>query len=378
VDGRDIARCTATEIAAGWQAEENGRCRCLWCGEVFESGSAAGAHVAAAHDERERFDALLHADALLGLPAQIKAMVAMMFDGVEQKDAAERLGMSHEAYRKRRSELHQQEYLRSKLAAALFGIAFSRQPVRPYTKQAQEREDMPYFEADSAEPAGYAANKEGLHNMAGESWHATTLILPVRREASGALSILVCDKADRLADPFQTEPGAWGSRAAAGPRPGRYAPRSDAIYDCLGGHLERQDLDGGALTETAYLRCALRELAEELRMRGTSVEPPRLRRLDMVVFPEPGAPEFHREYALVNRERSQLYAYLLPEGVDARVYEEYADSLHMTVRKWYPVRYFSEAEIDSLLATPERLCDGLGRVALWLRRNPGRLRQAVE
>ena len=370
MDLASIENSSIEELLCGYKQSADGY-ECLWCGKTFSREAAAETHVADYHKENERFGILLGADSILKFTPEEKALCALLFNEQDQKSIAGKMGMSHSAVRVKRSNLYYGEYIRSKIAYLLFEMIYSNQPKRAYTRK--EKDDLhklshiPYFVAQNLNVTGFAPNKEELHTSAAlsEHVHATVIILVAKRLSNGELHFLTCDKSGYNMENF-TE---------------RIFPIRNQ-YDCLGGHVERQDIIGGEYTgrdslaakdtlgghrikDEWFLRAAQRELKEECYLRKASLAPEKLQYLFRINYKssDPASGRY-------NNEISSVYLYIIPQEADARVREEYIDTIGMTVKLELPIRYFTFNELVEAFRSPESFCDGLGRVVSHLIENP--------
>jgi hypothetical protein len=249
--------------------------------------------------------------------------------------------------------------LRSKLAFLLFDLIFSNQPKRPYNKKPKDALSnlscIPYSSKNDSTIKDFASNKDKLHTDPdlAETVHYTVIILVAKRLSNGELFFLTCDKAHYNMD-----------------NPPEGVLSAQHRYDCLGGNVERQDMtnEDKYITDVTYRNCACRELKEELYLRKVKLNTDNLQHL------------FTRNYdnsdsitGRFNHEKSAVYLYILPEEADARIREEYIDSIGMTVKIELPIRYFTYQE----LLVQKNFCDGLGRVVSYFKDDPEIYKQLI-
>jgi 8-oxo-dGTP pyrophosphatase MutT (NUDIX family) len=323
--------------------------------KAIEDLSAEELIKAGKQDSERLFNTFLNADSLLMLTPEEKVLYSLLFhENTDQKVIAEKLGISHNSFRVRRSKLYE-EYIRSKLHFVLLDMIFAKQPKRLYNKKPVEKQfdltQIPYFAASDSVVAGFADNKDDVHTNADLSKyvHATTIIVMGKILPDGELIFLVCDKKAYNMDNLSEISLPIKSR-----------------YDTpAGGHLERQDMPEGEnrLSDEAFYNCAVREFKEEIYLRKSALQPKRLMLLFRLNYN--GGDSVSGRY---NNEHSYVYFYPLEFQADVRVREIYTDTIGKTVKRELSTRYFSLNDLSNL--PQANLCDGLGRVLNEVKRKP--------
>ena len=307
-------------------------------------------------DSEALFCVFLGADSLLSLTPEDKAFYSMLFNGEsDQKAIAEKLGISYNSVRVKRSKLYE-EYIRSKLNYVLLNMIFSKQPKRIYNKRPVAKQShltqIPYFISPDSEIAGFVTNKDELHTnpALSEYIHATTIVLMAKRLPDGELFFLTCDKKAYNMDNLTGE-----------------APVRNRYDSPAGGHLELQDIPEGEnrLSDKAFANCAVRELNEEIYLRRAVLQPEKARYLFQLSYKSANSGSGRH-----NNEFSYVYLYLLEKQTDVRVRERYTDTIGKTVNHELRIRYFTYKDLLDEFKSPENFSDGLGRVVSHLIERP--------
>ncbi|MDR2497683.1 MAG: hypothetical protein LBD21_11220 [Tannerellaceae bacterium] len=205
--------------------------------------------------------------------------------------------------------------------------------------------------------------KSVIHAADNPLLHPTTLILVVKLSKGKKPSIILANKAPKVL------------RLPAG-------EKTDKIYyDCLGGHLEREDVRAclGSkradtyidLTEDMFLVAARRELSEELLLAHNAAYGDRLFFFRKLNYGPADMPEGGR-----NHEISNVYIYVLPDSVgdvhrDMILRDDYirsgGDAEPEKIVCDFAVREFSVKELfEEHRLHPERFMDGIARILkLW-------------
>jgi hypothetical protein len=195
-----------------------------------------------------------------------------------------------------------------------------------------------------------ACSKADIHAAQKPLLHPTTLILVVKKptDEHEQCTIVLGNKAPKI---LQLPEG---------------AEINETYYDCAGGHLEEEDLDGQSLVdESVFRRGAERELSEEFLIRGCAADSKRLTYLFQLEYGPAKMPG-----GGMNHEISNVYAYVLPDDVQD-VQNEVTLQDDYTVKGksdpiWckFALRVFSFDEfLEEYSRCREQFMDGAGRIA---------------
>jgi hypothetical protein len=145
--------------------------------------------------------------------------------------------------------------------------------------------------------------------------------------------------------------------------------KTDAVfYDCVGGHLEKEDLDGHSLVDgSVFRRGAERELSEEFLIWGSQADGKRLIYLFQLEYGPARMPD-----GGMNHEISNVYAYVLPDDVqdvdsEVTLQDDYTlQDGSEPVWCRFATRMFSFDEfLEEYGSCHQRFMDGAGRIALY-------------
>jgi 8-oxo-dGTP pyrophosphatase MutT (NUDIX family) len=213
------------------------------------------------------------------------------------------------------------------------------------------------IEEDGKSPCGYRIkgylSKDKIHKADNPLLHPTTLILVVKKNASGEYSIILANKAPkvlRLEEEVETQ---------------------EIFYDCLGGHLEEEDCLG-VLDNDVFQKGAKRELSEELLIPAASEGN------ELILFTQiKYGPAKMPKDAGVNFELSNIYLYKLPDSVkdihsDMIMRDDYniPETGKHVVRNFFVTEFTLDELLNKYSEHHELFMDGVGRIIdYWAKSN---------
>jgi 8-oxo-dGTP pyrophosphatase MutT (NUDIX family) len=368
MNAQDIENRDMTDLMRGYAQDERGFV-CLEC-EDTGANEDLRRHWQESHseDEKKRFFSLLNADSILDLSYLEKIVYYRFYLGMANNDISKELDIPASTVRTLSRNFFEQ-YKKSKMILQLGEMLYHGNPVkRQYSKKQLPEEQIPGLDSMHGNVIGFFT-KNDLHDEDHPIPHETTLILVSKRGSDKNWRFLMANKASKLMTLTSDM-----SKVAL------------LKWDFLGGHIEQIDGDGGELQEgvkivigkqlpfEVHKNAAVRELKEELRIKGAQLNPKNLVYFYVSQYDGPTYPIGR------NIEMTTVYLYILPDDIrdnNLLVRDVWTDSLGETVKKEFPSRFMTWEELKELNNREETaFMDGAKRVLDDFKKDP-RLEQSL-
>ena len=349
----DIEKRTVEELLQGFYYQDKKGYICLCCDYVCTDLGAIKTHCGQHHkqDDETAFLNLVNMDSILDMSYIEKSVYHAFYLEKTDKEIEEELGINGNTIRSYR-RLLQKELCRCKVMLMLCErLKLSK---RPYKKKVEADERIPGMDVNGNVIGFYT--KERVHSVADPIYHASTLLLVVKRDLQGQMRFLTCTKSSKMITMTGTV--------------GRFNKK---WIDIEGGQCQENDSDlieiGKPLPDNIFLNCAMRELEEEIAIKNYKIDPKRLQFLYWDKSNKPMYPNGH------NTEITGVFITRIPDDIpkaNILVRDEWADSIGEVVKKKYPSELMTWDELEAIADSDEKdvaLMDGLGRIVDHIKRD---------